>query len=117
MTFRGRQPFPDHAEAGVARRHILKILRENRGEAWCAKMLAGFTLPASVHDEAHCLMWQRRFYDMNVRSEKKKLEKLDYMHHNPAQRGLVGHVGGGPCSSWRYYYREDESVVAMDRMP
>ena len=101
---------------GRVARHVLKILRQNRGKAWCARMLARFTLPASVHDEAHCRVWQRRFYDMNVWSEKKKLEKLDYMHNNPVKRGLVGHVGEWPWSSWRYYYLEDKSVIAMDRM-
>jgi hypothetical protein len=35
-----------------------------------------------VHDEAHSRVWQRRFYDMNIWSEKK-LEKLDTMHNNP----------------------------------
>jgi putative transposase len=35
--------------------------------------------------------WQRRFYDFNVRTLKKKLEKLAYMHLNPVKRGLVAH--------------------------
>ena len=33
--------------------------------------------------------WQRRFYDFNVWSHKKKMEKLEYMHLNPVKRGLV----------------------------
>jgi len=33
--------------------------------------------------------WQRRFYDFNVWSEKKKAEKLHYMHNNPVKRRLV----------------------------
>ncbi|MBZ5696619.1 MAG: transposase [Acidobacteriia bacterium] len=33
--------------------------------------------------------WQRRFYDFNVWSRKKKIEKLAYMHANPLKRGLV----------------------------
>lgn len=33
--------------------------------------------------------WQRRFYDFNVWSTKKRIEKLNYMHRNPVKRGLV----------------------------
>jgi putative transposase len=33
--------------------------------------------------------WQRRFYDFNVATQRKKIEKLQYMHRNPVQRGLV----------------------------
>jgi len=33
--------------------------------------------------------WQPRYYDFNVFHEQKLVEKLDYMHQNPVQRGLV----------------------------
>jgi putative transposase len=33
--------------------------------------------------------WQARYYDFNVRSEKKRVEKLRFMHRNPIVRGLV----------------------------
>ena len=62
-------------------------------------------------------VWQRKFYDMNIWSEKKRLEKLTYMHHNPVKRGLVKEPGDWPWSSWRFYYLEDASVLRMDYMP
>jgi putative transposase len=34
--------------------------------------------------------WQLRFYDFNVYSHKNKKEKLDYMHANAVNSGLVG---------------------------
>ena len=34
-------------------------------------------------------VWQKRFYDFNVWSEKKRIEKLRYIHRNPVKRGLV----------------------------
>ena len=34
-------------------------------------------------------VWQHRFYDFNVWSARKRIEKLRYMHRNPVQRGLV----------------------------
>jgi len=33
--------------------------------------------------------WQPRYYDFNVWSEKKRIEKLRYIHRNPVRRGLV----------------------------
>ncbi len=102
---------------GRTARSILKTLREERRHAWCARMLRRFTLPSTVHDEANGRVWQRRFYDMNIRSSKKINEKLDYMHNNPVERRLVSSPSEWPWSSWRYYFLEDESIIAMDRMP
>ena len=102
---------------GRTARLILTTLRENRENSWRQKMLGRFTLPSTVHDEAQCRVWQRRFYDMNIWTEKKQLEKLNYMHNNPVQRRLVKEPGEWPWSSWRFYYLEDASVLAMDRVP
>ena len=33
--------------------------------------------------------WQARYYDFNVWSEHKRMEKLGYIHCNPVKRGLV----------------------------
>jgi len=54
---------------------------------------------------------------MNIWSEKKQDEKIDSMHNNPAERGLVAHAGDWPWSSWRFYCLEDSSILAMDRLP
>ncbi|MBZ5515959.1 MAG: hypothetical protein LAN62_14155 [Acidobacteriia bacterium] len=61
-------------------------------------------------------MWQRRFYPFNVYSEKKRLEKLSYMHNNPVQRRLVREPGEWAWSSWRFYFRQDASLLEMDRL-
>ncbi len=34
-------------------------------------------------------VWQKRFYDFNVWTSRKRVEKLRYMHRNPVKRGLV----------------------------
>ena len=52
-------------------------------------------------------LWQRRFYDFNVWSQKKKIEKLHYMHRNPVKRGLVTDPKLWLWSSYRFYqFRE-----------
>ena len=44
---------------------------------------------ASPRRHAHGPIWQKRFYDFNVCSTEKRIEKLRYMHRNPVKRGLV----------------------------
>ncbi len=52
-------------------------------------------------EEGH--IWQRRFYDFVVFTEKKRIEKLRYMHRNPVKRGLVLEPQQWPWSSFRHY--------------
>jgi putative transposase len=61
-------------------------------------------------------LWERRFYPLDVYSEKKRLEKLNYMHNNPVKRRLVCQPGDWPWSSWRFYFLNDASILRMDRL-
>jgi putative transposase len=79
-------------------------------------LLQALRLPPSVHHHAHYRVWQRRFIPFGVSTEKKKIEKLDYMHHNPVKRRLVTSPGDWPWSSWRFCYLEDKSILEMDRL-
>ena len=38
-------------------------------------------------------VWQRRFYDFNVWTARKRIEKLRYMHRNPVVRGVGAGTG------------------------
>jgi putative transposase len=58
--------------------------------------------------------WQARFYDFNVYSKGKKMEKLHYMHANPVIRGLVKHPGDWPWSSWSFYEKGEVGLVRVD---
>ncbi len=49
--------------------------------------------------------------------EKKRVEKLNYMHGNPTKRRLVAEPGDWQWSSWRFYQLGDVSVLATDRIP
>lgn len=51
----------------------------------------------------HPRFWQRRFYDFNVWSSRKRIEKMNYMHFNPVRRGLVDHPKQWAWSSYRFY--------------
>jgi putative transposase len=55
--------------------------------------------------------WQLRFYDFNVWSTVKHIEKLDYMHRNPVTRGLVAAPENWRWSNYRSYaFKETGSV-------
>ncbi len=58
--------------------------------------------------------WQKRFYDFNVYSAKKKREKLEYMHANPVKRGLVKNPGAWMWSSFLFYERGEPGLVPID---
>lgn len=50
------------------------------------------TLKISVSSRsAQQPLWQRRFYDFNVYSDEKRIDKRRYIHRNPFTRGLVPH--------------------------
>jgi putative transposase len=60
--------------------------------------------------------WQRRFYDFNVWTRKKKVEKLAYMHLNPVKRGLVAHPRDWPWSSYAFYEGKGQVLIGIDRV-
>jgi len=60
-------------------------------------------------------IWQRRFYDFNVWTEAKRIEKLRYIHRNPVKRGLVAQPEQWQWSSFRSYaYGETGPVLVND---
>jgi REP-associated tyrosine transposase len=58
--------------------------------------------------------WQRRFYDFNVWSLKKKIEKLDYMHMNPVKRKLADHPKDWPWSSFSFHSKGKSGFIRID---
>jgi putative transposase len=47
--------------------------------------------------------WQTRYYDFNVGTPQKRVEKLKYIHRNPVHRGLVEQPEDWPWSSYRHF--------------
>ena len=58
--------------------------------------------------------WQSRYYDFNVHSERKRVEKLRYLHRNPVTRGLVATPEDWAWSSFRHYLTGEPSVVEVE---
>jgi putative transposase len=58
--------------------------------------------------------WQPRFYDFNVWSQAKFVEKLHYMHMNPIKRKLVAHPKDWPWSSFAFYTNKVIGLIRID---
>jgi len=58
--------------------------------------------------------WQARFYDFNVWTTKKRVEKLRYMHRNPVKRGLVSVPEEWRWSSYRFYLLDEAGPVRVN---
>ena len=58
--------------------------------------------------------WQARYYDFNVWSNKKRIEKLRYMHRNPVARGFVAKPEDWRWSSYKHYLTGLEGVVEIE---
>ena len=78
---------------GFARRLLGRLRRRNN-----LKQLSLWQAPVELGR-----IWQPRFYDFVVFSEKKRVEKLRYMHRNPVKRGLVLEPEQWIWSSSRHY--------------
>jgi putative transposase len=71
-------------------------------------------LPFPQRNDSLPQFWQPRFYDFNVWSQSKFVEKLQYMHMNPVKRKLVTHPKDGPWSRFSFYAKKDVGLVRMD---
>jgi putative transposase len=58
--------------------------------------------------------WQARYYDFNVWSREKRIEKLKYIHRNPVKRGLVERPEDWAWSSFRHYQTGQQGRVEIE---
>lgn len=59
-------------------------------------------------------IWETRFYDFNVWTDHKRVEKLRYMHRNPVKRGLVVEPEQWAWSSFRDYRFGQTGIVRVN---
>ena len=58
--------------------------------------------------------WQAHYYDFNVSSHAKFVEKLRYIHRNPVHRGLVEKPEDWRWSSYRHYQTGVRQTVEIE---
>ena len=67
-----------------------------------------------IHSDTPHHIWQSRFYDFNLWSQRKEIEKLKYMHRNPVVRGLVEEPEQWRWSSYRSYAYGEAGLVRVN---
>ena len=80
----------------------MQVLKQRVSVACRTKKRATQQLGIWQEDEAPAF-WQPRYYDFNVYSKRKYIEKLRYIHRNPVKRGLVRSPELWRWSSYRQY--------------
>jgi len=58
-------------------------------------------------------LWEPRYYDFNVYSGRKRIEKLRYIHRNPVRRGLVTDPADWLWSSFLQYATGEPGTVML----
>jgi len=89
---------------GFARRILRKVrsgIDPRQGSLWSE-------IPQAGH------IWQHRFYEFVVFTEKKRIEKLRYVHRNPVKRGLVLEPQHWPWSSFHCYAEGEPGPVLVN---
>ena len=92
--------------------HVHLLVSEPK-KAALSKALQALKLSVAARRSERPL-WQARYYDFNVHSERKRVEKLRYMHRNPVARGLVAEPEAWAWSSFRHYWTGEPGVVEIE---
>ena len=123
-------------DTAEARDTFLKILEETR-QKYHFEVVGYVVMPTHVHllvsePESHPLstaiqvlkqrfsrtrieteVWEPRYYDFNVYSQKKRAEKLGYIHDNPINAGVASTYADWPWSSYNAYAGLDPGPVKV----
>ncbi len=81
--------------------HVHLLVNEPQ-RALLSKAIQALKLSVSMRSRERPF-WQAHYYDFNVTSHAKFVEKLRYMHRNPVTRGLVTKPEDWQGSSYRHY--------------
>jgi putative transposase len=60
-------------------------------------------LTASKQKHRESTLWQRRFWEHQIRDDEDYAKHLDYVHYNPVKHGLVTHAKDWQYSSFHRY--------------
>ena len=93
--------------------HLL-ISEPERGELSVVMQMLKQTTSHQLKTPDLRRFWQVRYYDFPVWSERKRVEKLRYIHRNPVQRGLVAQPEDWKWSSFRQWATGCEGRVEIE---
>jgi putative transposase len=87
---------------GFARRVLLEIRRRRNSDQ------------PELFERGPQHIWQKRFYDFNIWTGRKRIEKLRYIYRNPVKRGLVASPELWRWSSYRAYAFGEAGPVVVN---
>jgi putative transposase len=90
--------------------HLLASEPENGA---LSKAIQALKLSVAVQSKERPF-WQARYYDFNVFTQRKHIEKLKYMHRNPVARALVARPEDWAWSSFRHYRTGETGTVEIE---
>lgn len=91
--------------------HVHLLVSESRDKP-LATAIQALKLSVSKLSTQHPF-WLTRYYDFNIFSHNKLVEKLHYMHMNPVVRGLVSAPDSWPYSTYRHYAFNESTPVRI----
>jgi putative transposase len=59
-------------------------------------------------------IWQERYFDTIIRRVRNFRQKLEYIHRNPVEAGLVKNPEDWSWSSYRHYVKRGSSPITLD---
>jgi putative transposase len=92
--------------------HVHLLFSEPK-KAMLSKALQALKISVAVQSKQRPF-WQPRYYDFNVFTPEKRVEKLCYMHRNPVKRGLVSEPLEWVWSSFRHHATGEQRVVEVE---
>jgi putative transposase len=95
---------------------VMQVLKQRTARALLAKCKRRNPRQAELFgaEPQRRAFWQARFYDFNVWTTKKRVEKLRYMHWNPVKRELVESPEQWRWSSYRFYLLGETGTVRVN---
>jgi putative transposase len=92
--------------------HVHLLVSEPR-RVLLSKAIQALKLSVSLRSHERPF-WQAHYYDFNVHTEKKRVEKLRYIHRNPVRRGLAANPEDWQWSCFRHYKTGQRGTVEIE---
>jgi len=95
---------------------VMQVLKQRTARALLPRKKRADARQRSLFADAtsRTPFWQARFYDFNVWTTHKRVEKLRYMHRNPVKRGLVISPEQWGWSSYRFYLLDEAGPIRVN---
>ncbi|MGA7524811.1 MAG: transposase [Acidobacteriaceae bacterium] len=92
--------------------HLL-VSEPERGKLATALQMLKQIVSHEMRTKGGTRFWQTRYYDFNVWSDRKRIEKLKYIHRNPVRRRLVEKPEDWAWSSFNHYASRIDGIVKI----